>query len=61
MFFILRRLSGEPYSNIVHLFTDNRENNDTMVCQYVNHHFDLRTKVYDTNMLKQIAKQLIKL
>ena len=57
MFFILRRLSGESYNNIVHLFTDSRENNDKMVCQYVNHHFDLRTTVYDVKMLKQIAKR----
>jgi hypothetical protein len=61
MFFLLRRMSGESYEHIVHLFTENRESNDQMVCQYVNFYFDLQTKVYDTGMLKQVAKQLIKI
>ena len=60
MFFVLRRASGESYQHIVHLFTENKASNDQMVCQYVNFYFDLRTQVYDTAMLKQIAKQLIK-
>ena len=53
MFFLLRRASGESYSQIIHLFTDSTEANDIMVCQYVNHYFGLRTKVFDPNMMVQ--------
>ena len=59
MFFLLRRASMEPYSHIIHLFTDNKSSNDSMVCQYVNHHFDLQTEVQDLEFLaSQMAKTI---
>ena len=54
LFFLLRRASGESFSNILHLFTDNKFSNDKMVCQYVNHHFKLDTVMFDPAMLRQI-------
>ena len=58
IFFLLRRASGETYSYIVHLFTDHKISNDIMVCQYVNHHFDMHTEVQDQRFVNQIAKTL---
>lgn len=45
IFFLLRRCSSEIYSHIIHLFTENKSSNDAMVCQYVNHYFDLHTEI----------------
>ena len=61
LFFLLRRASGEKYSHIIHLFTQNKASNDVMVCQYVNHYFDLKTKVRDDNFLSQVAKTFMEL
>jgi hypothetical protein len=58
LFFLLRRACGESFAHIVHLFTSSKESNDTMVCQYINYHFDLHTVVYSDKFLKQIAKQI---
>ena len=58
MFFLLRRASGETYSHILHLFTDHKLANDIMVCQYVNHYFDIRTEVQDQRFINQVAKML---
>ena len=58
MFSLLRRASGETYSHILHLFTDHRIANDIMVCQYVNHYFDIRTEVQDQRFINQVAKML---
>jgi hypothetical protein len=58
MFFLLRRCSGESFAHIVHLFTASQTSNDTMVCQYVNFHFDMNTKIVDKRFIRQIAKQL---
>ena len=52
LFFLLRRCSGESFSHVLHLFTDNKFSNDVMVCQYVNHRFNLNTVVYDPAMLR---------
>ena len=61
LFFILRRASGESYSNIIHLFTQSKASNDAMVTQYVNHHFDLDTKVIDSEFLNQLSKPYTKM
>jgi hypothetical protein len=58
LFFLLRRAGGESFSHILHLFTDSRSSNDTMVCQYINFHFRLDTVVYDHSMLKQAVRRL---
>ena len=58
MFFLLWRASGETYSHILHLFTDHRIANDIMVCQYVNHYFDIRTEVQDQRFINQVAKMM---
>ena len=54
LFFLLRRASAESYSHIIHLFTDYKKSNDIMVCQYVNHFFDLKTPLQDQDFLGQI-------
>jgi hypothetical protein len=56
LFFLLRRASGETYKQIIQLFTENKVSNDKMVCQYINHFFELSTKVHDDKFLKQVAK-----
>jgi hypothetical protein len=61
LFFLLRRASGEKYTHIIHLFTDNKVSNDVMVCQYINHYFDMKTKVQDTGFLNQMAKTFMEL
>lgn len=61
LFFLLRRCSGEKYKDIVHLFTENQHSNDEMVCQYVNHAFDLNTKVQDISFIGQRAKTILDL
>ena len=54
LFFLLRRASGESYPHIVHLFTDYKKANDIMVCQYVNHYFNIDTPIQDQEFLNQI-------
>ena len=54
LFLLSRRASGKKYSDIVHLFTSSTVSNDAMVCQYINHHFDLKTKIRDADFLEQM-------
>ena len=61
LFFLLRRCSNETYFQIIHLFTDNKASNDIMVCQYVNHYFDLNTEVQDKRFFNQVAKMFTEL
>ena len=61
LFFLLRRCSNETYSQIIHLFTENKASNDIMVCQYVNHYFDLNTEVQDKRFFNQVAKMFAEL
>ena len=61
LFFLLRRCSNETYSQIIHLFTEKKASNDIMVCQYVNHYFDLNTEVQDRKFLNQAAKMFTEL
>ncbi len=61
MFFLLHRCLGESYEEILHLFTENRESNDRMVCQYVNFYFDLKTPILDKTFFSQVAKKITEL
>ena len=61
LFFLLRRCSNETYSQIIHLYTDNKASNDIMVCQYVDHYFDLNTEVQDKRFLNQVARMFTEL
>jgi hypothetical protein len=57
MFFLLQRIGGKSYTEILHLFSEDRKSNDKMVCGYVNHSFDLKTSVQDKKfLLVQFAK-----
>ena len=56
LFFLLRRASGKSFSNILHLFTDNKFSNDKMVCQYVNHHFKLDTVMFDRRVAVRMQR-----
>jgi hypothetical protein len=61
LFFLLRRAGCEKYTDIIHLFTQSKVSNDAMVCQYINHYFDLKTKVQDSDFLMQAAKSFMEL
>jgi hypothetical protein len=58
MFFILKRAMGMSYKHLIHLFTDDIETNDKMVCQFVNSYFDIKTPVYDNKFLSYWSSSL---
>ena len=60
LYFLFNRCSGESYDQLIHSFTDNPLINDKIVCQYVNRCFDMKTKVFDLNLLDQTAEAMVK-
>ena len=60
IFFIFKRASGITYEDFIHLYTDNEFVNDKMVCQFINSVFDLKTVVFDVDMLHQISQPYFK-
>ena len=59
MIFIFKRASQLSYRDFIHLFTDNTRANDKMVCQFVNSCFDLKTRVYNNALIKQISREFV--
>ena len=59
LMFVLKRADKLSYRDFIHLFTDNTRSNDKMVCQFVNSCFDLETRVYNTALIKQIAREFV--
>ena len=56
IFFIFKRASGINWGDFIHLYTDNEFVNDKIVCQFNNSVFDLKTVVFDVNLLHQISQ-----
>lgn len=59
MMFVFKRSSKLSYLDFIHLFTDNTRVNDKVVCQFVNSCFDLKTRLYNTALVKQIAREFV--
>ena len=59
IYFLLQRHYGEPMAEIVAKFTENHEENDFLVTEWVNENFDSDTDTYDIDFIvNQICRAL---
>jgi len=61
LYFLYHRVRGETMSSIMNRFGGNLEENDLLVCRWVNENYDVNTNVFDMEfMLNQMCRALLK-
>ncbi len=59
LYFLLKRARNVPLNKIVSVFSANAQNNDQMVNDFIRSHFNVNSRVYDSEFIvKQIARAL---